>query len=155
MKHWRLFAVPFLVTAAASLAPAGDALAIWPPPVSATPADLSRPENWPNDPDFARADGSGGQWYWWSWTPQATLMFPGFRQAEAGLGVGNHVDGAWAYTIGDPRVLIAVLDSGIQWDNDDLANKIALNTAELPMPMGATAYDANGDGVLRVIDSPS
>jgi len=120
--------------------------AIWPPSPTATQDEMSRPENWPNDPGYA------GSWDQWSFIPGTTLMVPGFRQAERAIGSGNNFDRAWALTIGDPRVLIAVLDSGINWDNTDLINKIALNTGELPVPMGATAHDANGDGVVNVAD---
>ncbi len=126
--------------------------AIWPPAPEATAEDLARPENWPNDPGYGYTPSGGGQWYWWSWVPQATRAVAGFRAQEIALGAGNSVDRAWGISIGDPRVLIAVLDSGIEWENDDLVNKVALNTAELPMPMGASAYDSNGDGVVTVAD---
>ncbi|MDP3216284.1 MAG: S8 family serine peptidase [Deltaproteobacteria bacterium] len=131
---------------------APTAHAIWPPTADMTAEDLSRSENWPNDPGYAYTERGGGQWYWWSWVPQATRAVAGFRAQEIPLGVGNNVDRAWGITIGDPRVMIAVLDSGINWENDDLINKVALNTAELPMPMGATTHDANGDGVVTVAD---
>lgn len=120
--------------------------AIWPPSPTATRDELSRQENWPNDP------GYGGSWDQWSFVPGTTLMFPGFRTVEREIGTGNNFDRAWALTIGDPRVMIAVLDSGINWENTDLINKIALNTRELPMPMGATTHDANNDGVVNVQD---
>jgi MYXO-CTERM domain-containing protein len=111
-----------------------------------TADDLSRRENWPNDPGYA------GQWEHWSWIPGANLMVPNFRRAEIPLGAGNNVDRAWGITIGDPRVLIAVLDSGIRWSDEDLINKVALNTGELPMPMGALSHDGNGDGVVNMLD---
>ncbi len=123
-----------------------EAHAIWPPTPDMTASDLSMMANWPNDPGYA------GQWEHWSWVPSANLAFPGFRTQEATMGTGNNTDRAWARSVGDPRVLIAVLDSGINWDNDDIVNKIALNTAELPLPQGATAYDANGDGVVNIQD---
>ena len=131
---------------------APSAHAIWPPTPEMSAEDLSRSENWPNDPGYAYTASGGGQWYWWSWVPQATRAVAGFRAQEIALGAGNSVDRAWGISIGDPRVLIAVLDSGIQWENDDLVNKVALNTAELPLPMGATVYDSNGDGVVSVAD---
>lgn len=140
-----------LALVAATL-PMRSAYAIWPPAPNATPEELSRVENMPNDPDYAPTEGRRGQWYHWSWVPSVALALPDFRREEAALGAGNHVDRAWGLTIGDPRVRIAVLDSGIQWDNDDLLNKVALNTAELPMPMGASGYDADGDGVVTVRD---
>jgi hypothetical protein len=83
---------------------------------------------------------------------------------------------AWMTTTGRPDVTIAVLDSGIEWDNpgamDDLRFKLRLNRAELPVPQtgGPTrdasaaascpngtqnpndAYDVNGDGVFNLRD---
>src|SRR6266545_2774206 len=77
---------------------------------------------------------------------------------------------AFKLTTGRPDVAIAVLDSGIKW-NDlnamlDLRKKVRLNRGELPTPevagparepgidcSGYTAsYDANGDGVFNVMD---
>jgi hypothetical protein len=120
--------------------------AIWPPAADATQEQLAQRENQPNDPGYQ------GQWDQWSFIPGTTLMVPGFRTAEIPIGAGNNFDRAWGLTIGDPRVMIGVLDSGINWDNTDLINKVALNTRELPMPMGATAHDANNDGVVNVQD---
>ena len=144
-----------LLAAAAALSTvliAPSAQAIWPPTADMTADDLARPENWPNDPGYALTDSGGGQWFWWSWVPSVTRMVSGFRAQEIPLGAGNNVDRAWGISIGDPRVLIAVLDSGFEWENDDLLNKVALNTAELPMPSGATTYDVDGDGVVTVHD---
>jgi hypothetical protein len=63
---------------------------------------------------------------------------------------------AWNITTGRPDVTIAVLDSGIKWNDAgamaDLRRKVRLNTAELPLPQGCTKYDCNGDGVVNVDD---
>jgi hypothetical protein len=68
---------------------------------------------------------------------------------------------AWHLSVGDPRVTIAVLDSGIKWNDEgamaDLRNKARLNRGELPAPRradGSTCddYDCNGDGLLTVDD---
>ncbi len=61
---------------------------------------------------------------------------------------------AWRFTTGRPDVVSAVLDSGIRWDNTDLAGKVALNTGELPLPPGCASYDCNNDGVVNVNDFP-
>jgi hypothetical protein len=83
-----------------------------------------------------------------------------------------NVHTAWQVTTGRPDVAIAVLDSGIKWNDagamNDLRHKVRLNRGELPMPNAARAtpldgskpcaqfdtsrYDANGDGVLNVDD---
>src|SRR4051812_43582131 len=93
---------------------------------------------------------------------------------------GAHVDDAsasaqtaWMTTTGRPDVAIAVLDSGIKWNDpgamNDLRLKVRLNKGELPIPnhdLGTaisdpgtndcptyqSAYDANGDGVFNVDD---
>ena len=129
--------------------------AIWPPSPEMSAEDLSRPENWPNDPGYAYTERGGGQWSLWSWIPMATRAVAGFRAQELTLGAGNSVDRAWGLSIGDPRVMIAVLDSGINWENDDLANKVALNTAELPLPMGASARPRSRPSPSRCGPVPS
>ena len=67
---------------------------------------------------------------------------------------------AWEVTTGRPDVVIAVMDSGIRWDEnrENLVEKFFLNPGELPVPgtdhVGgdARSHDANGDGVFNVTD---
>src|SRR3954447_10118543 len=79
---------------------------------------------------------------------------------------------AWTTTTGRPDVTLAVLDSGVKWNDDgimaDVRKKIRLNQGELPTPAAdrtaaldpgadcskyvAGRYDANGDGVFNVLD---
>jgi hypothetical protein len=82
---------------------------------------------------------------------------------------------AWQLTTGRPDVAIAVLDSGVEWNNQgamtDLRAKIRLNQGELPPPRHDLAtslvpglqcssfqpasgrdYDVNRDGVFNVLD---
>ncbi len=103
----------------------------------------------------------GGDWNLWSWTPISYAMTDGFRQPEFKAGAGMHADTAWTKTVGDRRVRIAVLDSGIKWDHDDLVNKHYLNKKELPEPEKACRtkdfkasdpYDTNGDGIFNMLD---
>src|SRR5919201_1247012 len=74
---------------------------------------------------------------------------------------GMSVDRAWQVTTGRPDVTIAVLDSGIKWNDvgamSDLRRKVRLNKGELPKPRHSggsdcAAYDCNGDGVFNVDD---
>ncbi len=65
---------------------------------------------------------------------------------------GMDVVGIWEATTGRPDVVIAVLDSGIFWDERDLARKVALNAGELPVPAGCASHDCNGDGFVSVDD---
>jgi hypothetical protein len=77
---------------------------------------------------------------------------------------------AWQVTTGRPDVVIAVMDSGIEWNNDGVASemrfKIRLNRGELPVPnhsgpdlvggVNCSTYknadDANDDGVFNLLD---
>ncbi|MGI8804190.1 MAG: S8 family serine peptidase, partial [Thermoleophilaceae bacterium] len=81
---------------------------------------------------------------------------------------GVRADTAWKYSTGSPETVIAILDTGIEWQTEELVEKVALNTGELPLPgtgrdtplLGAkecnefdgTGYDANGDGAVNVTD---
>ncbi|MCK6509966.1 FG-GAP-like repeat-containing protein [Myxococcota bacterium] len=98
-----------------------------------------------------------GYWNYWSFVPEEWTKTPGFREEEKQLGTGIHADRAWQLTTGDARVLIAVTDSGVYWDNKDLVNKYYLNTGELPKPQDKDGkeyptHDANGDGVVNMLD---
>lgn len=83
---------------------------------------------------------------------------------------GNRVDKAWQTTTGRPSTVIAVTDSGIEWCDAGVVDKIYLNAAALPLPENAAGltkvqlaaggrhfadpnpYDLNDDGVLNVAD---
>jgi hypothetical protein len=71
---------------------------------------------------------------------------------------GASVDRAWQVSTGRPDVIIAVLDSGIRWQDvqPDLVNKYYLNRGELPVPQGSDneddPYDRNRDGVFNMAD---
>ncbi len=81
-----------------------------------------------------------------------------------GAHVADEVDApstAWETTTGRPDVTIAVLDSGIKWNEADtmadLAEKVRLNKGELPLPKHSNgtdcaAYDCNADGVFNLTD---
>ena len=156
---------------------AAPASAAWPPALG---ANMSDPANWPSDGGFAQGakdkDGkfwiTGGDWNLWSFVPDGK---PGsnewdqfkdasgkpFRQVEKKAGAGMHADRAWQLTTGDRRVIVAVLDSGIKWDADDLVNKHYLNRKELPEPDKACRganwsdkdpWDSDGDGIFNMLD---
>ena len=100
-------------------------------------------------PDLCPAD-LAEDWTLLSYVPSAWA--PAMSAAERALGTGMSVDRAWRTTTGRTDVVIAILDSGIEWDRSSLRRKHFLNTAELPMPEGAKSYDADGDGVVTVDD---
>lgn len=53
-------------------------------------------------------------------------------------------EGAWHVTQGSPNVVIAVLDSGVDLDHDDLLGNIWANPAETP----ANGVDDDGNGIV-------
>ena len=69
---------------------------------------------------------------------------------------GVSADRAWKYSTGIPSVQVAILDTGIRWNNSGLRKKVWLNRNELPLPQqGASTcgeYDCNGDGAFNVDD---
>jgi hypothetical protein len=80
---------------------------------------------------------------------------------------GSSTNLAWEVTTGRPDTVIAVLDSGIEWETPTLVNKVELNVGELPPPCAAgtvasacdntygdrhATCDTNNDGVVSVSD---
>ncbi len=127
------------------------ASAAWPFAENITRAQAADPMQWPNDPGYAR------HYPHWSWVPTRNQMLMGFRRDEAMIGAGNNTDRAWGLSTGDPRVLIAVLDSGIQWDERNLQLAAAINIGEAPFPQRADGsafmtHDADGNGRIDVRD---
>lgn len=78
---------------------------------------------------------------------------------------GMGIDQAWRLSTGRPDVVLAVIDSGVNWDSSDILEQAYLNLGELPPPgiptdawkaapesFGYADYDANRDGVVSVAD---
>ncbi|MDI7251385.1 MAG: FG-GAP-like repeat-containing protein [Actinomycetota bacterium] len=134
----------------------------WPPPPPGQ--DPYRYEDYcysesPPD-DYLPTDGD-----YWKYTSQGastlyhlllSLFLPDCYRRELEGVMGASVDEAWKITTGRPDVVIAVLDSGVRWNDPgimrDLAGKIYLNPGELPPPQGADRWDVNGDGVFNLED---
>lgn len=166
--RFRTFTLGIIGSMLLASAVTSDASAAWPPPESATCADLSTPEYWPNDPGWApepgrRNQGKSGAWGFFCFIPERSQNAPPVRQGETASGMS--IDLAFRYTQGDPRVVIAVLDSGINWEHADLIEAAYLNIGELqnhkPLdkdgnPCGGegelAGFDCNGDGQLTVAD---
>ena len=137
-----------------------DAHAAWPPAVG---SDLTNSANWPNDP------GYGGSWNFFSYLPVQTAGTLPYLSADQTLGAsGMSIDKAWEISIGSPAVTIAIIDSGVEWDEPDLANKARLSAGELVNHKphhadgslcGGTGvlagFDCDNDGVLTVNDYAS
>jgi subtilisin family serine protease len=130
--------------------------------LAASLADATFPPDQPNDPLYAqdpdcppalpRPDCAGvsGQWNLFSFWPNN----PPPKHPS-----GISADLAWNVTLGRPDVTAVVLDTGVNYDHEDLRNKIWLNRGELPVPNGAAcapppgdAYDCNNDGAFNVLD---
>jgi hypothetical protein len=76
---------------------------------------------------------------------------------RTGQASGVSADRAWKFTPGDPRVKVAILDTGIRWEKQSLVDRVAVNKGELPLPENAdgsacASYDCNGDGAFNVED---
>ncbi len=138
-------------------APAG-----WPPPETATASDLADPANWPNDPGYGYSKDSKGQWNYYSFMPTQSGSNT-LRPEEKASGMS--IDLAWRWTQGDDAVRIAVMDSGIKWDEADLIERAWLNPGELnthkptkadSSPCGGmgelAGFDCNDDGIFTVSD---
>ncbi len=123
----------------------------WPFPENITREQAADPMQWPNDPDYRES------YQHWSFVPLRNQMLAGFRAEEIAIGAGNNTDRAWGLTLGVPQVLIAVLDSGIKWDDAGVQFQAALNLGETPRPQLANGtesmvYDADGNGRVDVRD---
>ncbi len=168
----RLHAALLVLLAASLAASSADATFPYPAPPSGTP-----PQDYAaycflptTSPPVRPSDFSGGTA--WKFTSDQSGD-PTIDSSPAELfGVtGMSVDLAWQITTGRPDVTLAVLDSGIKWNDvgamTDLANKVRLNRGELPLPEDASghtrpelpgtflnpdSYDLNDDGVFNAAD---
>lgn len=71
----------------------------------------------------------------------------GDRSIYSGIKAGADVNcaEAWQLCVGDPRVVVAVVDEGVQWDHPDLRANMWTNTAELN---GQAGVDDDGNGFV-------
>src|SRR2546422_935809 len=157
---------------------AGDAR-IFPGPAT----DTDPRANTPNDPDFDKAEPddpdkavaclSGGCGV----VDEQTRLFGFARNGPKTTALyhdpsrpdrlnqpqisGVSADLAWKLSIGEQTTDIAICDTGIQWDREELRRRVRLNTGELPVPCGPTAgqkgrplaeYDCDGDGIFTAED---
>ena len=124
---------------------AGDSPAGWPPEEKFTAADMAKKENWPNDPGYGYSDKSKGQWNYYSFVPEQSGNLT-LRPDETSSGMS--IDLAWRFSQGDDRIRIAVMDSGIKWNEADLIERAWLNPGELQShkPTQANGDPCGGDG---------
>ncbi len=104
----------------------------------------------PDRPELCPAEMADA-WNYLSYYPAAWM--PPTEPAELAMGgSGMSVDRAFRVTTGRADVTIAVIDSGVHWEEEDLVRKFRLNAGELPLPEGATSADHNGDGAVTIAD---
>ncbi len=106
-------------------------------------------------PDTNGCPGESGNWTFFHFTPD--VVADTIRPAELELGIGNAVLPAWQHGVGRWQSIVAVADSGIMWQEGDLANKVFLNVGELPLPQDAAGVDAashdlDGNGLVNLRD---
>ncbi|MEC7240645.1 MAG: FG-GAP-like repeat-containing protein [Myxococcota bacterium] len=97
---------------------------------------------------------------WWMISTIPEYAQDTIREAELDFGSGCWADQAWRVSTGNFSTLVAVGDSGIEWDNNHLVNKVFLNTRELPLPKWVVdgnvqyfeTHDADGNGLVNVQD---
>jgi hypothetical protein len=87
---------------------------------------------------------------------QACAQIAGVRADTAWKYFGKYGGGASA-KVGSPGVSVAILDTGIEWQQEELRTKVHLNAAELPTPettggVECSADDCNNDGAFNVDD---
>ena len=100
------------------------------------------PQDAPNDPNYAPAEGGGAACAQTSVNQEERGLF-GFMPAcapnatDPENAAGMSVDAAWRrYSSGSPKTVIAYVEAGINWQDapEELADKVFLNSGELPKP---------------------
>src|SRR2546429_9224304 len=139
-------------------------------PRANTPNDPDFDKAEPDDPDMACAPGPSSvadeQHRLFGFAPaqsRTTAFYgdPGNPHVGQPQVAGVSADLAWKLSIGEQTTDVAICDTGIQWDREELRRRIRLNTGELPVPCGPTAgqkgrplaeYDCDGDGIFTPDD---
>ncbi len=83
----------------------------------------------PNDPDYT----NGTEW-----------------QLNGTWGI--NAPGAWSVTTGSDSVIIADVNTGLNYDLSDMINNVWLNQAEIPSSVLPKLTDENGDGLITFSD---
>ncbi|MSP56482.1 MAG: hypothetical protein EXR69_12905 [Myxococcales bacterium] len=96
-----------------------------------------------------------GEWQMLSYVPVGARE--SVRPAELAIGSGNGQDRAFRVTTGRFDVILAVIDSGIDWEDSEYQSKIVIETGELPLPLysdgtESVVYDLNADGMVNIQD---
>jgi subtilisin family serine protease/subtilisin-like proprotein convertase family protein len=89
----------------------------------------------PNDPRF------GEQWDW-----RNTGQNGGTPMDDI------HAPQAWDVTTGNRRIVVSVMDTGIDYNHPDLYQNIWINQAEIPLTRRSHLVDVDGDGLITFAD---
>ncbi|MBA3653647.1 MAG: hypothetical protein H0W70_05570, partial [Actinobacteria bacterium] len=130
-----------------------------PSPRVGTPNDPQFDCAEPDDEDAGTVPPCGSMWdeqfNLFGFGPRSTSRTATYRDPSR-LGQpqvsGVGADRAWKVSTGRADATVAVTDTGIRWENADIAPKVRLNEGELPLPAGAVTYDVNHDGAVTVAD---
>jgi Subtilase family len=126
-------------------------------------------EDRPNDPNYDKAEPKPGPATSSNFYDEDfdRFGFPSELTTNAIYAVGPHAGkpqvagfnaaGAWKAERGRSDAVVAILDTGIVWNDTELREQIHINTGELPYPEQSNGsscgrYDCNGDGVINVDD---
>jgi Subtilase family len=144
----------------------------WPKPATGSDAEnyasyLHTPDVQPPDVPSNWAEGDGS----WLLTSARSTNPLLYENPQELCGVeGNSVDQAWQVSTGRPTTVIAITDSGIEWCDPGIVDKIYVNRGAVPPPENAQGltkvqlehrgvhftdsdpYDLNDDGVFNIQD---
>ena len=99
------------------------------------PSPLAPSQVFPNDPSF------GSQY-----------ALSNIGQSDGTPGADINAPAAWAVTTGSMKTVVAVIDSGIDYDHADLFENIWLNQAEIPKSRLKNLTDIDHDGLITFRD---